>query len=82
MCQFSAMEANFSLRQQRNINIDLEIMQLAVKEGHEVLFTSPHYSDLQTIELIWPRVNSSVARQYSKTATLKDVQNRLVAELD
>ena len=49
----------------------------AEEEGHEVLFSSPHHSDLQPIELVWANVKGAVGRQYTTETAFKDVLCRL-----
>ncbi len=63
-------------------NIDPEIVQVAREMGHIVLFTPPHYSDLQPVELVWAYIKSSIARKYSNTTTFNDVQTRLKEEFE
>jgi hypothetical protein len=58
-------------------NVSPVIVEMAQSEGHEVLFTPPHYSDLQPIETVWAVVKGEVGRQYTAATTLKDVYNRL-----
>lgn len=57
-------------------------LKLANDAGHEVLFTPPHYSDLQPIELLWAHIKRGVGRQYSSATTLSDVKVRLDAEFE
>ena len=58
-------------------NIPPVIVQMAEEEGHEVLYSPPHYSDLQPIELVWAIVKGDVGRQYSTETTFKDVLEHL-----
>ena len=76
----SCLEAKIFPKNWIQNSIELEIIQLAQENGHEVLFTPPHHSDLPPIELVWAKIKSSVARQYSKDASLKDVRRRLEEE--
>lgn len=46
------------------------------------MFTPPHYSDLQPIELVWAHMKNTVARQYSYKTTLDDVRFRLNREFE
>ncbi|GBG27954.1 Hypothetical Protein FCC1311_041772, partial [Hondaea fermentalgiana] len=57
-----------------------EVIEAAERAGHRVLFTPPHYSDLQPMELVWAYVKGNIARQYTKNTTLEDVKQRLDAE--
>ena len=57
-----------------------EIEVLAEAHGHRVLWTPPHYSDLNPIELVWALVKGRVARQRSKGTTTEQVRQRLHAE--
>ncbi len=52
-------------------------MKLAEAEGHQVIFTPPHYSDLQPIELVWAKINNSIAKQYTNDVTFQDVSDKL-----
>ena len=62
----SCLEAKIRMKNWIQNSIELEIIQLADENGHEVLFTPPHHSDLQPIELVWAKIKSSIDRQYSK----------------
>ncbi|RHY24712.1 hypothetical protein DYB32_008725 [Aphanomyces invadans] len=50
---------------------------MAEAAGHEVLFTPPHHSELQPIELIWAIVKGQVGRQYDGRTKFSDVGQRL-----
>ena len=65
------------LHQHIQANISPVIVKMAEDEGHEVLFTPPHFSDLQPIETVWAIVKGIVGRQYTTTTTFKDVLLRL-----
>jgi transposase len=58
------------------------ICAMAKAEGHEVLYSPPHYSDLQPIEIVWANVKGAVGRQYTTTTTFKDVLDRLQTAFD
>jgi transposase len=58
-------------------NVEIVVCKMARDAGHEVLFSPPHYSDLQPIELIWAVVKGELGRQYSTDTTFKDVLDRL-----
>lgn len=73
----SSVEAKMVLRSWVNSNVEPTIVQLDKEHGHRVIFTPPHYSDLQPIELLWARIKGAVSRQYTKSTTLEDVSNRL-----
>jgi len=55
------------------------ICQMAEREGHEVIFSPPHHSDLQPIELVWAIVKGEVGRQYTTSTTFAMVRQRLEA---
>ncbi|CAK4077323.1 unnamed protein product [Aphanomyces euteiches] len=55
---------------------------MARAAGHEVVYTPPHHSDLQPIELIWANVPGHVGRQYDTTTTFADVLTRLEKAFD
>ncbi|DAZ99799.1 TPA: LOW QUALITY PROTEIN: hypothetical protein N0F65_001308 [Lagenidium giganteum] len=46
--------------------------------GRRVIFTPPHHSDLQPIELVWASVKGEVGRQYTTSTTFADVKGRLI----
>ena len=73
----SAVEAKILLRKWVNDNIEPAIVEAATKFGHQIVFTPPHFSDLQPIELLWARIKGAVGRQYNKYTTLRDVSERL-----
>lgn len=58
------------------------IEEIAMKSGHEVLFTPPYYSILQPIELLWVHVKRKVANDYVIGTTLEDVKERLENAFD
>lgn len=78
----SAVEAKLLLREWQVQNIAIEIVQLVEQNGHSVLFTPPYYSDLQPIELIWARIKSAIAKDYSRDTTFKEVGERLLAQFE
>ena len=55
-----------------------QTVALAEEQGQKVIFTPPHYSDLQPIELVWALIKGNVGRQYSLDSTLALVLQRLV----
>ncbi|DAZ94152.1 TPA: hypothetical protein N0F65_007352 [Lagenidium giganteum] len=54
------------------------IVQMAENAGHRVVFTPPHHSDLQPIELVWANVKGTVGCQDTSATTFADVKERLV----
>ena len=60
----------------------IETERLAENEGHKVLWTAPGYSDLQPIELTWALIKGNVGRQYDVHTKLKDVEDRLLLEVE
>lgn len=78
----TAMEAKVLLRKWVTENVKPAIIQAAEASGHKVIFTPPHYSDLQPIELLWARVKGAVARLYTKETTLRDDGERLQHEFE
>lgn len=58
-------------------HVDYDIVAMAKARGHQVLFTPPHYSDLQPIETVWAIVKSEVGRQYTNKTTFPEVKARL-----
>jgi len=47
-----------------------------------LLFSPPHYSDLQPIEIVWANVKGQIGRQYNTETTFADVLVRLQAAFD
>jgi transposase len=58
-------------------NIKPVVVSMAAARGHEVLFSPPHYSDLQPIEIVWAIVKGVVGRQYTTETTFQQVRERL-----
>ena len=52
------------------------IVAMAEAKGHEILFSPPHYSDLQPIETVWAIVKGEVGRQYTDKTTFDQVLDR------
>lgn len=71
------MEAKLLLKKWINANVEMEIVQCAKELGHSVLFTPPHYSDLQPIELVWALIKNNVAKSYKKGITFTEVRANL-----
>lgn len=53
------------------------VVNMAEEAGHTVIWSPPHHSDLQPIELIWANVKGKVGRQYTTETTFQDVKRRL-----
>lgn len=53
------------------------IVSMAEEAGHEVMFSPPHYSDLQPIEIVWANVKGAVGRAYTAETTFAEVRCRL-----
>ena len=60
-------------------NVKPIIVSMAEEAGHTVVWSPPHHSDLQPIELVWANVKGIVGRQYTTETTFQDVKNRLDA---
>jgi transposase len=58
-------------------NVKPIIVSMAEDAGHTVVWSPPHHSDLQPIELVWANVKGTVGRQYTTQTTFQDVKNRL-----
>lgn len=54
--------------------------ELAEKEGHQVLYTPPHHSDFQPIELLWAKLKGNIGRKYDSTTTMAVLKQRLDEE--
>jgi len=65
------------LRKHVEENIKPVIVSMAEASGHEVVWSPPHHSDLQPIELVWANVKGTVGRQHTTDTTFKDVLVRL-----
>ena len=55
------------------------IVSVAEEAGLTVVWSPPHHSDLQPIELVWANIKGTVGRQYTTEMTFKDVKTRLIA---
>ncbi|ETV64322.1 hypothetical protein H257_18771 [Aphanomyces astaci] len=55
------------------------ITDMAESRGHSIVFTPPHHSDLQPIEIVWAIVKGEVGRQYTDMTKFPDVKLRLEA---
>ncbi|ETV98764.1 hypothetical protein H310_08831, partial [Aphanomyces invadans] len=44
------------------------------KRGHTIVYTPPHHSDLQPIELVWAIVKGEVGRRYDNETKFADVK--------
>ena len=53
------------------------ICTMAKSEGHEVIFSPTHYSNLQPIEVVWENVKGEVGRKYTTQTTFEGVLVRL-----
>ncbi|RHY54856.1 hypothetical protein DYB28_008742 [Aphanomyces astaci] len=60
-------------------NVLSVVMTMASERGHTVVYTPPHHSDLQPIEMIWALVKGDVGRQYTDMTKFPEVKTRLVA---
>jgi len=58
-------------------NINPIIVQMALDEGHGVVFSPPHHSDLQPIEIVWAVVKGKVGRHYTTDTNFKYFFGRL-----
>eukprot|EP00049_Salpingoeca_infusionum_P003784 m.70817 g.70817 ORF g.70817 m.70817 type:complete len:604 (+) comp12270_c0_seq1:27-1838(+) len=58
------------------------VVSMAEEAGHEVLFSPPHYSDLQPMELVWAYIKGRVGRQYPLHTTFHDVKERFKKAFD
>ena len=58
-------------------NIKPTVVAMAEERGHQVVWSPPHHSDLQPIELVWANVKGTVGRQYTTETSFKDVLHRL-----
>ena len=62
--------------------VELEVVQLAKQQGHEVLYTPPYHCDLRPIGMIWSQVKGEVGRQYDLSTTMVIVKQRLEAAFE
>ncbi len=70
------------LRKWLEENIEPAIVKNGRKKSHRVIFTPPHFSDLQTIELFWARVKGAISRISSNSSTFEDVKNTLQEQFE
>jgi len=66
-----------SLKEYIRANVQPIVRKMAEEAGHEVLFSPPHHSDLQPIELVWAIVKGEVGRQYTPDTSFGQVLERL-----
>ena len=59
-------------------NVPPVIVSMARDRGHTVVFTPPHHSDLQPIEIVWANVKGDVGRLYTDMTKFPEVKKRLV----
>ncbi|KAF0703885.1 hypothetical protein AaE_015209 [Aphanomyces astaci] len=57
--------------------VDPVVVSMARSRGHDVVFTPPHHSDLQPIEMVWAKVKGDVGVLYTADTTFADVRSRL-----
>ncbi|RHZ08379.1 hypothetical protein DYB31_006209 [Aphanomyces astaci] len=62
--------------------VESQINQMAALKGHRVVFTPPHHSDLQPIELVWEIVKGQVGRRYTDGTGLSEVKALREEEFD
>jgi len=55
------------------------VVSMTEEVGHTVVWSSPHHSDLQPIELVWANVKGVGGRQYTTETTFQDVKKHLHA---
>ncbi len=73
----TAVEAKTLLRNYIRNNLEHEIIKLAESEGHQVIFTPPHYSELQPIEPSWAKIKKSIARKYTRGFIFQNMRDKL-----
>ena len=59
------------------LNVLPVVKTMALERGHEVVYSPPHHSDLQPIELVWANVKGDVGRQHTTNTTFAQVLDRL-----
>ena len=57
-------------------NIEPIICTMAANRGYEVIFSPPHHSDLQPIEIVWAITKGEAGRQYSTETMFSQVLSR------
>lgn len=80
--ELSALRLKEMVRQHIEKHVPIEVERLSKLYGHQVLFTPPHHSDFQPIELTWARIKGNVGRQYDANTTLQIVYERLMKEFE
>ncbi|RHZ09401.1 hypothetical protein DYB37_014090 [Aphanomyces astaci] len=58
------------------------VVIMALSRGRDVVYTPPHHSDLQPIEMVWSKVKGDFGVQYFVDTTFADVQSRLAVAFD
>lgn len=59
-------------------HVDFVLVEMVQEAGHELIFSPPHYSDLQPIEIVWALAKGAVGRQYSLETKIGDTYDRLL----
>ena len=62
-----------TLKKYVNEHVRPTIVSMAEAAGHKVVFSPPHHSDLQPIELVWANVKRNLGRQYTTNTSFKTV---------
>ncbi|RHY24173.1 hypothetical protein DYB32_008962 [Aphanomyces invadans] len=57
--------------------VDPVVVAMARARRHAVVYTPPHHSDLQPIEMVWSKVKGDVGMKYTVDTTFADVRARL-----
>ena len=80
----TAIELKDQVRKYIKEMVPVEVVKRARESPlqHKVLFTPPHHSDFQPIELAWARVKGNIGRQHTADTTLQDTYKRLLNELN
>lgn len=58
-------------------HVPFVLVDMARRASHELIFSPPHHSDLQPIEIVWAQTKQAVARQYNADTKIGDVFQRL-----
>jgi len=74
---FRVKELRARARMWFNQNTKHEVERLAEADGHKVVWTPPHHSDLQPIEIYWADIKGYSASRFHKGTSLDDIKHLL-----
>ncbi|RHY94243.1 hypothetical protein DYB35_001234 [Aphanomyces astaci] len=60
-----------------HVHVKPVVVSMAEARGHKVVYTPPHHSDLQPIELVWAIVKGQAGRRYQDISKFHEVKARI-----